>query len=268
MRRENVLVRIENTVSVKKILLFSMLAAAVINPVVLMAQEEEKEDDSYVYATYFYCKVSKQEKADELIKKNSAPVYDAAVADGTINGWGWLAHHTGGKWRRIQYHSSNSIAGLLAAQDTIAKRMDAAMGGADDGFSEICGAHDDYIWKSVAGSSADTKRGEAGLSVYHVCNIAKEERADDIVKGAFASVYDKAVADGKITSWGWSSHVVGGEYRRLATMTGANFPDLLKARGEILEAIYGDGDNAEANEFSSICTSHSDYLWNIQHEKF
>jgi hypothetical protein len=97
--------------------------------------------------------------------------------------------------------------------------------------------------------------------------MAKEERADEIVKTVFAPVYDKAVADGKITSWGWNSHVVGGKYRRLATLSAKDFPSLLKARGEILDSIYGEGENAAANEYATICTSHSDYLWEIQHEK-
>jgi hypothetical protein len=251
---------------IKKNIFVSILAWAIFQPAVLMAEEEKKEE-RYVYATYFYCKTSGQDKADELIKANSAPVYDAAVADGTIKGWGWLTHHTGGKWRRIQYHSSDSLSGLLAAQDTIGERMEAAAGGADDGFSDICGAHDDYIWKSEAGSASDTKRGSAGLSMYHVCDIAKETRADEIVKKVFAPFYEKAVADGKLTSWGWSSHVVGGKYRRLGTMTAESFPGLLKAWGEILEAVYQDGKNEEAMEFSTICNSHSDYMWNIAHEK-
>lgn len=251
----------------KKNFCISILTLAISTPAALLAQEEEKAADSYIYATYFYCATSAQEQADELVKANSVPVYDAAVADGTIKSWGWLAHHTGGKWRRIQYHGSDSLAGLLAAQETIGERMDAAGGDKDNNFGKICGAHDDYIWKSVAGSASDSKRGSVSLSVYHVCEFTKEERGDEIVKNVFAPIYDKAVADGKISSWGWNSHVIGGEYRRLGTMTGANYPDLLKARSEIMETIYGDGDNAEANEFSSICTSHSDYLWDIQHEK-
>jgi len=250
----------------KNVLCTSILTLAISTPAALMA-EEEKAAENYTYATYFYCKTSTQEQVDELVKANTVPVYDAAVADGTIKSWGWLAHHTGGKWRRIQYHGSDSIAGLLAAQETLAERMDAAGGDEDNAFGKICGAHDDYIWKSEAGSAADTKRGSVGISVYHVCNIAKEERSDEIVKKVFAPIYDKAVADGKITSWGWSSHLIGGKYRRLSTLTGANYTDLLKAQGEILDAIYGDGDNAEANEFSNICTSHADYLWDIQHEK-
>ena len=252
-------------ISVKKTLGVSALALALAAPMSLPAQEEEKEE-RYIYATYFYCNAATQDKSDELIAKNSKPVYDAGVADGTIKGWGWLSHHTGGKWRRLQYHMSDSVAGLLKAQETLGERMDEASGGVDDGFGEICSAHEDYIWKQEAGTSTEN-RGSAGLSVYMVCNISKEERADEITEKVFAPIYNKALADGKITSWGWNSHMIGGKYRRLSTMTAASYPELLKARGEILEAIYGEGDNAEANEFSDICGSHSDYLWDIVHEK-
>jgi hypothetical protein len=224
----------------RKILVISILALAISIPSVLSADSHEEKPESYIYATYFYCKTATQEQADELIKKNNAPVYDAAVADGTIQGWGWLSHHTGGKWRRIQYHMSDSVAGLLKSQETLGKRMDEAMGGADDGFAKICGAHEDYIWKMESGSGMAEDRASASISVYHVCKISKEERADEIVEKVFAPIYNKAVADGKIKSWGWSSHIVGGKYRRLGTMT--------------------------ANEFSGICGSHSDYLWDIVHE--
>jgi hypothetical protein len=250
----------------KKYFLICILAVAIAAPMALSAEEDKNKEELYSYATYFYCNAATQEEADELVKKNTVPVYDAAVADGTIKGWGWLSHHTGGQWRRIQYHASDSVAGLLKAQEILSKRMDEATGGADNRFGEICSAHDDYIWKTEAGGRGED-RGTAALSVYHVCNFAKEERADEIVKTVFAPVYDKAVAAGKIKSWGWLSHQVGGKYRRLGTMSAANYDDLLKAWGEILEEIYGDGDNAEANEFSEICGSHSDYLWDIVHEK-
>jgi len=250
----------------KNYLGISIVALAISLPLGLAAQEEEQAG-GYFYATYFNCDVSRQEQADTLVKANTVPVWDAAVADGTIRGWGWLAHQTGGTWRRIQWHMADSIAGLLTAQKTIGERMDAALGDADDEFGKICNSHDDYIWKIEAGNGAVDARGKASISVYMVCDIAREERADEIVKKVFAPVYDKALADGKIKSWGWNSHIIGGKYRRLATMTGANFPDLIKARGEILGAIYGEDENAEAREFSDICTSHSDYLWEIQHEK-
>lgn len=239
-------------------------ALALAAPLGLAAQDEPQEAESYIYATYFYCDTAQEKEADELVKKNTAPIYDAAVADGTITGWGWLAHHTGGQWRRVQYHTSNSIEGLLAGQEAIGKRINEA-GLADDGFPEICNAHDDYIWKREAGSTQQ-KRGSAGLSVYEVCNMNGEERSKELVKTVFAPVLDKAVADGKLTSWGWNSHVLGGKYRVLQTMTAKDNATLLKTRNEIIETLYGDGDDSPASEYSAICTSHTDYLWEVRHE--
>jgi hypothetical protein len=69
-------------------------------PFGLSAQEEEKKE-SFIYATYFYCNTATQELANELIKKNSVSVYDAAVADGTITSWGWSSHQVGGEYRRL-----------------------------------------------------------------------------------------------------------------------------------------------------------------------
>lgn len=248
----------------KKLLCFTALAILLAMPLSLTAADEEKE--SFIYATYFYCDTAGQGKADELVKKNTAPINDAATADGTITGWGWLAHHTGGKWRRIQYHVSDSIDGLMSAQDVLAERAEKA-GVSNDGFAEICNSHEDYIWKREAGNAVESDRATAALSVYHVCNINREERADEIVKKVFAPVYDKAIADGKIKSWGWNSHQVGGKYRRLATMTAESYPELMAAWSEILETLYGGEETSQASEFSSICSSHTDYLWEVVHEK-
>lgn len=250
----------------RKAIGISLLALAVSVPLNLVAAEDEPKDETYTYATYFYCNAGTQEQADELVKKNTAPVYDAAVADGTIKRWGWMSHHTGGKWRRIQYHQAGSVAELLSAQEEIGKRVDKAMNGADDGFGSICSAHEDYIWKLENGSASDA-RSNVGISVYQECDFTKEERADEIVNKVFAPIYNKAVADGKIASWGWQSHVIGGKYRRLSTMTAENYDKLLAARDEILGQLYDTGEESEAAEFSKICNSHSDYLWDIVHEK-
>ena len=253
----------------KAAVIMSILALALAISPGLAAQEEAEQAETYIYATYFYCDTARQEEADQLVKANTGPIYDAAVADGTITGWGWLGHHTGGQWRRVQYHTANTVADLLAALETIGKRVEEA-GQANDGFAEICNAHDDYIWKQEAGSAPQGERGPAALSVYEVCSLNGEQRAKEIVKTVFAPVLDQAVADGKLSSWGWNSHLLGGEYRVLQTMTAKDYPTLLKARSEILETLYGDGEKAaraEAEEYSDICTSHADYLWHVQHEK-
>jgi hypothetical protein len=243
------------------------LALAVGIPAGLVAQESEAQDETYIYATYFYCDTANEDKADELVTKNMVPVYDAAVADGTIKAWGWMSHHVGGKWRRILYRTSDSVESLLSAQETIAERMDEAMGGADDGFDTYCNAHDDYIWQAVAGGDGTAARGKAGLSVYHVCSMAAEDRIDELFKKVAQPLLEKAAKEGKLTSWGWNSHVVGGQYRRLETMTAPDYATLLEARAEIISGLYADGANSDAIELDKLCTSHTDYLWDIVHEK-
>ena len=245
----------------KKLILLSVLSLALAAPATVLAQDEE-ENKAYIYSSYFYCKASKLESVDEMVSNELAPIYDAAVKDGTIGGWGWLTHHTGGMWNRVFYHVSDSLENLFKSQSAMLERSKDA----GEGFNEICGMHEDYVWQSVVNNGTLGDRGKVGLSVYHVCDIDREERADEIVKNVFAPLYDKAIADGKITSWGWSSHVIGGKYRKLGTMTGESIGAVLGARAEILQAAYGDGENKEAAEFVDICTSHSDYLWGLANE--
>lgn len=228
------------------------------------AQEEQQETETYIYSTYFVCDVTQQEAVDALVEAETAPIYEAAMADGSISGWGWLAHHTGGKWRRVLYSTANSMDGLFAAQTAIQEAS--ADLDPDNLFGSACNAHDDYVWKTESGNVFDGPRGPVGFSVYFICDQATEERADEIVESALADIYNAHVGDGMLTSWGWSSHQIGGKYRRLNTMTAANISDLLKARNSVIEAMFGDDGPAAAAEFNEICNDHSDYIWDIQIE--
>ena len=227
-------------------------------------QAQEAEQPSvFTYATYFYCDVTGQDRVDEIVKKENAPVYDQMVKDGMISAWGWLAHHTGGKWRRVQYYQAPSVAALLDAQAEMDKRFQAA-GDSDMEFGKICNAHEDYIWEVESGTPGKD-RGAAGFSVYYSCDESKEERADEIFAKDFAPILDKYVAAGKLNSWSWQSHWVGGSFRRLQTMTGPDHKSLLAARAALIEEMYAD-ENEAGQEFNRICGSHSDYMWDIQLE--
>ncbi|MGB5332597.1 MAG: hypothetical protein WBM80_06900 [Woeseiaceae bacterium] len=233
-------------------------------PLAVMAQEEEEKSKGFIYSTYFYCDAGGGERADEIIKKINAPDYDKAVEDGTINAWGWLAHHTGGLWRRAQYYTAPTLNALLDAPEAMSGDSDAATKKLEAEFASICRSHQDYIWERESGGGSDD-RGAASFSVYYVCDEAREERADEIFAKDFAPILDKFVEDGKFTSWGWNSHWVGGKYRRLQTLTGTDHKSLLAARGELIEAMYPEGSEV-GMEFTSICGSHEDYMWDIVHE--
>ena len=232
-----------------------------------VAQEEEDAGPvAYTYATYFYCGGGPLSRADEIIA-DDADRMNGFVEDGTIMGWGWLAHHTGGGWQRAMYYQAESIEALLNAYDTMNDDDgDDAAADEDDGpgFAEICPRHEDYIWQVDNGSASET-RGPAGFSVYYMCDINKEERAGEIVDEHIAPILNGFVEEGKLASWGWSTHVVGGRYRALQTMTAADMQSLMAARGDVIAAVYADDSEAGA-EFSEICGPHTDYLWDIQIE--
>jgi hypothetical protein len=228
------------------------------------------QDDAptrYTYATYFHCNVGLEEAADAVMERD-APIIDGLVEDGTILSWGWLSHHTGGDWRRIRYHQSDTLEGAMTALQAVNEAVTEVHGEDDaaaEAFSEACPRHDDYVWEAEAGTIGDT-RGTVGFSVYHFCDMNREERADEIVKESIAPVLDKMVEDGKLTTWGWQSHVVGGRIRRLQTMTATDLGSLLSARQESIELIYAENE-AAGTEFTEICGAHLDYVWNIDHEK-
>lgn len=233
-----------------------------------MAQEEEEEatEDTFVYATYFYCNPALEEAADAEVEAYWKPAYDAAVEAGTIKAWGYFGHHTGGRWRRLQYTTAGSIDDLLKAQASVGEAIDKATPeDAGDDFGAACASHDDYIWQLLVSDSGITdadNHGGAVMATYHVCSFSGHDRADEIVENDFAPIYNKYVENGSILGWGWLSHVVGGKIRRIDTMTAKDIPTLLKARGEIIAEIIA---SEAGDEFDDICTSHTDYLWNVIH---
>jgi hypothetical protein len=238
-------------------------------PTVAAAQEEEAPALPFVYATYFECDTSREGLADDLFKRYLAPHYDAAVEDGEISGWGYLAHHTGGKWRRLIWRAAPTLSQAMASVGAIGRRVgeDGTSRGANREFGATCNSHVDYIWKSVAssgGGNIDAERGKVGFSAYYVCDENRETRADEIVKKSLAPLYDAQVEAGNLQSWGWMQHWVGGKYRRISTMTAKDVDTLMAARDSIVQSMIDMEEVGE--EFSDICGSHSDYIWDIRIE--
>ncbi len=224
------------------------------------ALSQEKAAERFTYVTYFACDVTQQERADEIFAEVQKPIYEAAIADGTIQGYGWLAHHTGGKWRRATYFGASSVQGLLDAQKKIGDQVDAKNEKLGTEFGKICNSHDDYIWRTAAGNIGTVARGGAAFSTYYVCDQGRESEADALVTQVFAPVYDKMVADGKIKSWGWNEHIVGGSYRRLATISATDVKSLMEARDAVVQSMI---DNPLGDTFTGICGDHTDYIWEI-----
>jgi hypothetical protein len=231
-------------------------------PVAVQAQDDDPPGP-YIYGTYSVCDLSEQWKLDGIVEGAHAKVYDKAMEDGLITGWGYMGHHTGGNWRRITYYMAPNLEDLMAAADTIFDNLGKAAPQAANEYSRICSTHDDYVWEHVAGSDpgGDT-RGKAAFSVYYICDEGKEARADEIMQESLAAAYDKQLKAGNLDSWGWYQHWIGGKYRRLATVSGADHASVLKARDAVISDML-ENHAAAMEEFSSICSSHQDYMWDI-----
>lgn len=90
-------------------LLFGLVSVACI------AQDEDAPA-GFTYATYYYCDVATQGAMDAVVAANEKAVFDKWVEEGKLIAWGYLSHSTGGRWRRLQYHVSPTMADALNNQ--------------------------------------------------------------------------------------------------------------------------------------------------------
>jgi hypothetical protein len=99
------------------------------------------------------------------------------------------------------------------------------------------------------------------LATYYRCDYVRQARADTIYRQAIAPALDRQIKAGNLTGYGFSSHRMGGVFRRLESWTAPSMEKLLAAQ----EAYNADMDknNPKASaEFDAICGSHDDYVWN------
>ena len=249
----------------KKTILAGLAASLSVLPVYVAAQEDESQI-AYAYATYFICSPDGETRADEIIESSFKPHYDAAVEHGDIQGWSWYQHFVGGKWRRVLVLIADDIDSLLDASGALGEIISANTPEAGRAFSAICSSHEDYIWQTVdgvGGVSVTASRGDAGFSAYMICDMAKEERADELVREVFGPIYDRHLGDDALTSWNWLSHNVGGKFRRVLLLGAADHKTLMRERAAIIEELGDRKAKRAADEFNEICGSHDDYMWDI-----
>lgn len=233
--------------------LFGLTLTALLAPVGAQSQT--------LIAQYYRCDTANEEEADFLVNTVFSPILNQHQSAGDLTGWGWVEHSAGGPWRRILTLSAPDRTTAMNQWGEINEELDEQHPGAVHRFNEICGSHDDYIWKLDA-SSEGTDPGttpEAWISTYWICNESTESRADEL-QSQLSQVYDKHVAAGHISGWAWYSHEVGGRFRRLLTVSGADLPGVLDGRDMVINELQTDHSEALA-EFGSICSGHVDYLW-------
>ena len=230
---------------------------------ILIGSPLAAQDPVSIFATYYRCDQSRETDLDPVIAGAFARVLDPLVEAGRIGGHSWRPHVAGTAWRRLATYTAPSRRALLEVRADIIEQAQEEQG-AFAMLNEICPSHDDYIWTLVASSpsvaEALPNADEVGLSAYFKCDQARESRADEIYTEIIGPAVQAHVDMGHISGWGWLTHDIGGEFRRIATMGGSDFATILDMREAALGAVRGDHPD-EMEEFLTICPSHEDFLW-------
>jgi len=211
--------------------------------------------------TYYSCSTAYEGEADALMNTVFADVYQSYVDKGQLTNWGWVEHTAGGPWRRITTITAEDRSTVMATWRQIDEQLEEEHPTALRRFNEICDSHDDYIW-TLADSYEGTDPGgtvPTWLSVYFMCDPQNEARADELM-AELSTVTDKHVAAGHLSGWAWYKHDIGGRFRRLWTLLGAEGTDVIDA----LDMVTGEFEAEQTDtfaEFRSICSSHVDYIW-------
>jgi len=245
----------------RKILAFALLGLL---PLAATAQDDDSPT-GFSYVTYYVCDSATQRNLDHIVEANEYALLDKWVDDGKLIAWGYLSHFTGGRWRRAQYLISPTLDDAFVNQAEAFRESYEDNRDAAQARAEACEGHDDYIWASNQGSGPGTARGDVSLSVYFVCSVADQDRADEIFAETYAPIFEKMQQDGSILSWSWQSHILGGTYRRLQTVTGTDHAEVARARVATIREVNETYPEL-GREFDQICYSHEDYLWDIIHE--
>lgn len=96
--------------------------------------------------TYYVCDIAREARADEIFTEMLAPILNQHTGEGAFNGWTWLAHDTGGWFRRALSIDAVDGPTLFAHRDAMLADAQDALADAGAEFNEICGSHVDYQW--------------------------------------------------------------------------------------------------------------------------
>jgi hypothetical protein len=230
---------------------------------------QETSGPAYVYVTYFLCDAGREFRADEIIERSFKPHYDSAVEAGEILQWSWLSHFVGGQWRRALVIGAGNMDDLLAAAGALGEAIQDSTPEAGRVFTEVCPEHEDYIWRTIpgiGGNAVGTERGSAGFSTYWNCDVNQEDRVDELVRETLGPVYDARIANGDLVSWTWLAHDVGGEWRRMLSMTATDHNAMMRTRDAIIAEMQSGRTGRALSQMNEICPDHEDLMWDIRYE--
>ena len=67
-------------------------------------------------------------------------------------------------------------------------------------------------------------------------------------------------------TWTWLSHNVGGQWRRLLSLTARDHITMMRTRETIVAELRSGRVKRAFDQMNEICPDHQDYMWDIQME--
>lgn len=237
-------------------------ALALLTGLVALAPGAEAQDPpAFVMGVYYRCNQGLEAQADEAVREALAPIVQRQIDAGNLTNMLWLTHDMGGAWRRLFATTGTDLGQMMAARQAIITEFTQEEEDAAERLSAACPGHDDYVWVASITSTTDAQNvGSASVSSYHMCDRSREGRADQIFRDVLAPLYQKHMDLGHLSSYGFYGHRVGGVFRRLETVSGADHVTVLNMQGAVYTEAFQNDPLAMA-EFSDICQTHTDYLW-------
>jgi hypothetical protein len=96
------------------------------------------------------------------------------------------------------------------------------------------------------------------LAAYYRCDYNRQARSDTLYQRLNVPLLSRVRQEGKLSGYGLSAHRHGGSWRRLEYFTGSDINGLFQVQEEVGDAVAAQADGAE---FTQICNSHDDYVW-------
>ncbi len=96
--------------------------------------------------TYYECSIADEARADEIFAGSLAPILNRHVGEGALHAWTWLAHDTGGEFRRALSIDAVDGPTLYTHRDAVIADVASQAAEAGAEWNQICDSHVDYQW--------------------------------------------------------------------------------------------------------------------------
>lgn len=112
----------------------------------------------------------------------------------------------------------------------------------------------------IFGSPAVGQDSPTLIATYYRCNTGLRDQTDQIIRERIGPIFARHAGANHITSWGWMSHGIGGEWRRILYLIGPSRDQAWDWWTEIVSEFQSEEALAVAR-LNDICGSHDDYIW-------